>query len=240
MIETGLKNKVVIVTGAAAGIGRATAERFVAEGCKVAAWDVNEAPESAGVFQKVNVADASEVDAAVAEVVDRWGPVSVLVNNAGIVRDAQLVKYKDGEVVARMTDDKWDAVIGVNLKGVFNCTRAVVPFDDRRRDRRRDPQRLVGGVSQRQLRPDQLRGHQGRRHRDDQDLGARTGQVRDPGQRGGAGIRQDRDHQRDAAEGHRDPWWRTRPWAGSATPGTSRKPTCGSLPMRRRGSPGQS
>jgi len=127
VIETGLKDKVVIVTGAAAGIGLATAERFVAEGCKVAAWDVNEAPESAGVFQKVNVVDSDEVDAAVAELIDRWGSVSVLVNNAGIVRDAQLVKYKGGEVVARMTDDKWDAVIGVNLKGVFNCTRAVAP-----------------------------------------------------------------------------------------------------------------
>ena len=127
MIETGLKDKVVIVTGAAAGIGRATAERFVTEGCKVAAWDVNEAPESAGVFQKVNVADASEVEAAVAEVVGRWGSISVLVNNAGIVRDAQLVKYKNGEVVSQMTDEAWEAVIGVNLRGVFNCTRAVAP-----------------------------------------------------------------------------------------------------------------
>jgi len=127
MIETGLKDRVVIVTGAAAGIGLATAERFMAEGCKVAAWDVNQAPESTGVFQKVNVADSDEVEAAAAEVVDRWGHVSVLINNAGIVRDAQLVKIKDGEVVARMTDDKWDAVIGVNLKGVFNCTRAVAP-----------------------------------------------------------------------------------------------------------------
>ena len=127
MIETGLKDKVVIVTGAAAGIGRTTAERFVAEGCKVAAWDVNEAPESAGVFQKVNVADAGEVEAAVAEVVDRWGSISVLVNNAGIVRDAQLVKYKNGEVVSQMTDEAWEAVIGVNLRGVFNCSRAVAP-----------------------------------------------------------------------------------------------------------------
>jgi len=127
MIETGLKDKVVIVTGAAAGIGQATAERFVAEGCKVAAWDVNEAPESAGVFQKVNVADAGEVEAAVAEVVDRWGSIYVLVNNAGIVRDAQLVKYKNGEVVSQMTDEAWDAVISVNLRGVFNCSRAVAP-----------------------------------------------------------------------------------------------------------------
>jgi len=127
MIETGLKDKVVIVTGAAAGIGRATAERFAAEGCRVAAWDVNQAPQSAGVFEKVDVADAGQVDAAVAEVVDRWGSVSVLVNNAGILRDAQLVKYKNGEVVSQMADEAWDAVIGVNLKGVFNCTRAVAP-----------------------------------------------------------------------------------------------------------------
>jgi 3-oxoacyl-[acyl-carrier protein] reductase len=49
------------------------------------------------------------------------------VNNAGIVRDAQLVKHKDGEVVATMSDEQWEAVIGVNLRGVFNCTRAAVP-----------------------------------------------------------------------------------------------------------------
>lgn len=127
MIETGLNDKVVIVTGAAAGIGRATAERFVAEGCRVAAWDVNEAPASAGEFQKVDVASTNSVEAAVAEVVDRWGSVYVLINNAGIVRDAQLVKFKEGEVQSRMADEAWDAVIGVNLKGVFNCTRAVAP-----------------------------------------------------------------------------------------------------------------
>jgi len=138
MIETGLNGKVVIVTGAAAGIGRGTAERFAAEGCRVAAWDVSddgadelvaalEAAGGKGFFQKVDVADADQVASAVAAVVEKWGGVYALVNNAGIVRDAQLVKYKNGEVVASMTDDQWNAVIGVNLKGVFNCTRAVVP-----------------------------------------------------------------------------------------------------------------
>ena len=138
MIETGLKDKVVIVTGAAAGIGRGTALRFAEEGCRVAAWDVNDEGAAAleaeiaaaggtGFFQKVDVAKAAEVAAAVAAIVERWGGVFVLVNNAGIVRDAQLVKYKDGEVVATMSDEQWEAVIGVNLRGVFNCTRAVVP-----------------------------------------------------------------------------------------------------------------
>jgi len=138
MIETKLKDKVVIVTGAAAGIGRGTALRFAEEGCRVAAWDVNDAGAAAleaeiaaaggnGWFQKVDVAKAAEVAAAVKAVVERWRTISVLVNNAGIVRDAQLVKYKDGEVVATMSDEQWEAVIGVNLRGVFNCTRAVVP-----------------------------------------------------------------------------------------------------------------
>ncbi len=137
-IETGLRGKVVIVTGAAAGIGRGTARRFAAEGCKVAAWDVNDQAADAVVaelraaggdaaFWKVNVAVADEVAKATAAVVETWGTVDVLVNNAGIVRDAQLIKWKDGQVVASMTDEAWDAVIGVNLRGVFNCTRAVVP-----------------------------------------------------------------------------------------------------------------
>jgi 3-oxoacyl-[acyl-carrier protein] reductase len=80
-----------------------------------------------GAFASVDVSKADAVDAAVADVVARWGRVDVLVNNAGIVRDAQLVKVSDGAVVGTMTNEAWDAVIGVNLRGPFLCTRAVAP-----------------------------------------------------------------------------------------------------------------
>ncbi len=138
MIDTGLANKVVVVTGAAAGIGRATALRFAEEGCRVALWDVNdgaadtlvaemEACGGAGDFRKVDVTSAASVNAAVAAVVARWGTIDVLVNNAGILRDAQLIKYKDGAVTGMMSDEFFDSVIAVNLRGVFICTRAVAP-----------------------------------------------------------------------------------------------------------------
>ncbi len=137
-METGLREKVVIVTGAAAGIGRATALRFAREGAKVAAWDVSEAAGPAlveeirkaggeGAYLRVNVADAASVETGVKDVVARWGRIDVLVNNAGIVRDAQLVKWKDGAVASVLTEEAWDAVIGVNLRGPFLCTRAVAP-----------------------------------------------------------------------------------------------------------------
>jgi len=137
-METGLRDKVVIVTGAAAGIGRATAIRFAREGCRVAAFDVDEAKGTAlvaeieaaggkGLFQAVDVARTAPVEAGVAAVVAKWGRVDVLVNNAGILRDGQLVKWKDGAHAGAMSDEAWDAVVGVNLKGVFLCTRAVVP-----------------------------------------------------------------------------------------------------------------
>jgi 3-oxoacyl-[acyl-carrier protein] reductase len=142
-MDTGLRGKVVIVTGAAAGIGKATALAFAREGGRVAAWDVNEAALAPlvaelgaaggeGMAAVVDVADGSSVAAGVQAVLDRWGRVDVLVNNAGIVRDAQLVKWRDGAVAATMTDEAWDAVVGVNLKGVFLCTRAVVPHMIRR------------------------------------------------------------------------------------------------------------
>lgn len=128
MIETGLQNKVVIVTGGAAGIGKATARRFAQEGCRVASWDVKDATaEDGGIFQKVDTGNSAAVDAAVKEVVARWGAIHVLVNNAGILRDGQLVKYKDGAIAGIMSDEQFDAVIDVNLRGVFLCARAVTP-----------------------------------------------------------------------------------------------------------------
>jgi len=112
-----LKDKVVIVTGGAAGIGRATAAAFEAEGAQVVVWDMPD----------VDVSKADVVDKATEGVIAKYGRIDVLVNNAGILRDAQLVKWKDGEVVSTMDDATFDAVINVNLKGVFHCTRAVVP-----------------------------------------------------------------------------------------------------------------
>src|SRR3954470_19166292 len=118
-MDLNLKDKVVIVTGGAAGIGRATVDGFAAEGAKVVAWDVTTDP-------KVDVTDPASVQNAVDDVIAKYGRIDVLVNNAGIVRDAQLIKWKDG-VAGMMDDATFDAVINVNLKGVFLCTRAVVP-----------------------------------------------------------------------------------------------------------------
>ncbi|GIU79527.1 MAG: 3-oxoacyl-[acyl-carrier-protein] reductase FabG [Bryobacteraceae bacterium] len=129
MIETGLHGKVVVVTGAAAGIGHATAIRFSLEGCHVAAWDVARCehcpPDWFGL--QVDVSDPAAVDQAAQAVVEKFGRIDVLVNNAGILRDGQLVKFRDGAVTGRMTDEDFNRVIDVNLKGVFHCTRAVVP-----------------------------------------------------------------------------------------------------------------
>ena len=119
-MDLGLKDKVVIVTGGAAGIGRATVERFRAEGAMTIAWDVTTEP-------KVDVARTDSIQRALDDVIEKHGRVDVLVNNAGILRDAQLVKWKDGAVVATMDDAAFDAVINVNLRGVFLVTRAVVP-----------------------------------------------------------------------------------------------------------------
>jgi 3-oxoacyl-[acyl-carrier protein] reductase len=119
-LNLNLNGKVVIVTGGAAGIGRATVDAFRAEGATAIAWDVTSDP-------KIDVTNREQVESAVRDVIARHGRIDVLVNNAGIVRDSQLVKWKDGQVAAMMDDATFDAVVNVNLKGVFVCTRAVVP-----------------------------------------------------------------------------------------------------------------
>ena len=131
-----LQDKVCIITGGAAGIGRATAEKFAAEGAKVVICDVNEEAGNAlaqslgndASFWKVNVVDRQEVQAWIDEVAKHYGHIDVLINNAGITRDCQFIKFKDGEVTGQMSEEAFDAVIAVNLKGVFNCTQAVVPY----------------------------------------------------------------------------------------------------------------
>jgi len=112
-----LKNKICIVTGAAQGIGAATCAKFAAEGAVVIGCDrraegVNEAYER----HDVDVTDRVAVDMMVAAVLERHGRIDVLVNNAGITKDARLVK---------MTLAQFDAVIDVNLRGVFHCSQAV-------------------------------------------------------------------------------------------------------------------
>lgn len=130
-----LKDKVTLITGGAAGIGKATALKFAAEGAQVVICDLNEEAGQAtaaelgpqAAFYKVNVADRAAVQEWVDAVVARYGRIDVLVNNAGIVRDNQLVRFKDGQLVKQMPEADFDLVIAINLKGVFNCTQAVTP-----------------------------------------------------------------------------------------------------------------
>lgn len=130
-----LKNKICLITGGAAGIGKATADKFVSEGATVVICDVNEevgqaVAEELGngtLFYKVNVTNRQEVQAWVDDVVNKFGHVDVLVNNAGITRDGLFVKFKEGELKNQMSEEAFDLVIDVNLKGVFNCAQAVTP-----------------------------------------------------------------------------------------------------------------
>jgi 3-oxoacyl-[acyl-carrier protein] reductase len=115
-----LQDRICIVTGAAQGIGAATVAKLAAEGAIVVACDrrAQQVP-GAALALAVDVTDRAAVDAMAAEVVARFGRIDVLVNNAGITKDARLVK---------MTIEQFDAVIDVNLRGVFHCTQAVAPL----------------------------------------------------------------------------------------------------------------
>jgi 3-oxoacyl-[acyl-carrier protein] reductase len=129
-----LTQKTVVITGGGRGIGRAIAERFGRDGAQVALLDVNAADlettrsalEAAGVVARtyqVNVAVEEEVVAAMDRIVVDFGGLDVMVNNAGILRDAMLVKTKDGAIVGKMSLAQWQAVIDVNLTAVFLCGR---------------------------------------------------------------------------------------------------------------------
>ena len=124
-----LENKICIITGAANGIGFATAQKFSDEGALAIICDMNQEQVDAAVKKIVdaggraegyvlNVTDRASIDLVVAALMARHGRIDVLINNAGITKDARLVN---------MTEQQFDAVIDVNLKGVFNCTQAVVP-----------------------------------------------------------------------------------------------------------------
>ena len=123
-----LKDKVAIITGSARGIGQATALKFAAEGARVVVCDLDRKAVDEVVAQitasggqavgfTLNVTDKASIAAMVKGVTDKYGRVDVLVNNAGIVDDAMLRK---------MTDDQFERVIDINLKGTYNCARAVV------------------------------------------------------------------------------------------------------------------
>jgi 3-oxoacyl-[acyl-carrier protein] reductase len=123
-----LSGKVAIITGAGRGIGQATAMKFAKEGAMVAVCDIDErtAVDTARLIERmggeampfrVDVTDKLSIQSMVEAVHGRYGRIDVLVNNAGIVADAQLKK---------MTDEQFDRVIDINLKGTYNCTKAVV------------------------------------------------------------------------------------------------------------------
>jgi 3-oxoacyl-[acyl-carrier protein] reductase len=129
-----IKDKTIVITGAGRGIGRALAVRFATQGANIALLDMNAADLAAataqcveqGVRAKAYTADVSreaDVAAALDAVVRDFGSLDVIVNNAGIVKDALLIKVKDGDVVGKMSLEQWRAVIDVNLTGVFLCAR---------------------------------------------------------------------------------------------------------------------
>ena len=124
-----LENKVAIITGGGQGIGKATALRFAEEGADIAIVDMNDETGQAVVeevkdlgrkahFFKTNVASHEEAQKMAQDVKTHFGKIDILLNNAGILRDGQLLK---------MSEEQFDSVIDVNLKGAFNCTQAVAP-----------------------------------------------------------------------------------------------------------------
>jgi len=125
-----LQNKVAIITGGASGIGKATSLKFAEEGATVIIWDINKekctetlnqlkSKEYVAEAYVLDTTDANEIEKVANIVVSTYGRIDILINNAGITRDATLKK---------MTSKEWQQVIDVNLTGVFNCTKAISPY----------------------------------------------------------------------------------------------------------------
>ena len=124
-----LQDKVAIITGAARGIGKAAAEVFTREGATVIIWDMLDEGENTAQtlrdaghraeFMKISVTDVPALEAAARDIMERYGQIDILINNAGITRDKSLLK---------MSYLDWQQVIDVNLTGVFNCTKVVAPY----------------------------------------------------------------------------------------------------------------
>jgi 3-oxoacyl-[acyl-carrier protein] reductase len=130
-----LENKVAIVTGSGGGIGKATAIRLANEGAAVLVCDVNQAgidetvqliTEQSGTAIGVvgNVADRGDVQRVIDAALEKFGHLDILINNAGINRDALTVKVKDGEI-KMMSEEQWDTVLNVNLKGTWLMAQAA-------------------------------------------------------------------------------------------------------------------
>lgn len=115
-----LENKIAVITGGARGLGQAMAEVFVSEGAKVIALDMGELTYTLDGVEgmQLNVSNREDCEAVYNSIIEKHGRIDILVNNAGITRDS---------LTRKMTDDQFDAVIDVNLKGVFNLTRYVGP-----------------------------------------------------------------------------------------------------------------
>jgi 3-oxoacyl-[acyl-carrier protein] reductase len=130
-----LAGKTIVITGGGRGLGAAMARRLAAAGCRLALVDLDESaletmanecseagsPQVQGYI--ANVAKEDEVETLFDDIAGDFGAIHGLVNNAGIIRDAMMLKYKDGEQVSKMTLDQWQAVIDVNLTAVFLCAR---------------------------------------------------------------------------------------------------------------------
>jgi 3-oxoacyl-[acyl-carrier protein] reductase len=130
-----LKGRVALVTGAAQGIGKAVALLLALNGADVVVSDINleKAEETAKEIQaigrkamaiKVDVANSDQVERMVETILQQFGQIDILINNAGITRD---------KLILRMTEEEWDAVLNINLKGTFNCTKAVVRYMSKQR-----------------------------------------------------------------------------------------------------------